>query len=187
MARKNRTERITGDKALNGEIRSFTDIVTINNLTPETAEFYITDGGFLGLKENGEDKGRVGIYRMTPINDPNRHLSVRDTETNELGIIFDLNVFPEDQRKIIETDIILRYFTPEITEITDIKEEYGYTFIKAETSAGFREFTMREMSYNIIFLSPTSCFLTDTDGNRYLISDIRKMSDKVTRIIGVWA
>jgi len=185
--RRNRSNPEAGAETPENTGGGFADIVTVNKLTPESAEFFIMGGGFLGLKENGEDKGRVGVHRMTPITSPDRHLSIRNMEMKEIGIIFNLNDFSEAQREIIMSDIRLRYFTPEITDITELKEDYGYTFITAETSAGKREFTMRDLSHNIIFLTQISCFLTDTDGNRYFVADINKMSDKVMRVIGVWA
>ena len=77
------------------------DIVEIKRLTPENSEFYITKGGFLGVKIEAEDKGRVGLFRMTPITKPNSHISVRDMDAKELGIVFNMGEFSGEQQKIM--------------------------------------------------------------------------------------
>jgi len=165
------------------------DIVTIVKLTPADSEFYITDGGFVGLKMNGDDKGRVQLMKMRPFSDEDGYISVRDMEEKdkEHGIVYAIDTFPAEQQKMVRDELALRYFTPSIIDVTDIKEEYGYTFIKADTSAGKREFVMRDLSNNIIFLSQTKALLVDTDGNRYLVPELRKLNDKALRVIGVWA
>ena len=166
------------------------DIVDITKLTPTDCEFYITKGGFVGLRlgqTEKEDKGRVLLMKMRPFSDEDGYVSVRDMDLKEFGIVYAISDFPADQQKMIREELALRYFTPEVTEITDIKEEYGYTFIKADTSAGKRDFVMRDLSNNIIFLSQTKALLIDTDGNRYLVPELRKLNDKALRVIGVWA
>jgi hypothetical protein len=124
---------------------------------------------------------------MRPFTDEFGYVSVRDMDMKEHGIVYAIDDFPEMQQKIMQDELALRYFTPEILEITDITEEYGYTFIKADTNAGKREFVMRDLSNNIIFLSQTKALLADTDGNRYLVPELKKLNDKALRIIGVWA
>jgi len=165
------------------------DIVTITKLTSPECEFYITKGGFVGLKMGDEDKGRVQLMKMRPFSDEDGYISVRDVEAKEKehGIVYAINDLPANQQKMLRDELALRYFTPEVTNIYDIKEEYGYTFIKADTSAGKREFVMRDLSNNIIFLSQTKALLVDTDGNRYLVPELKNLNDKALRVIGVWA
>jgi len=136
---------------------------------------------------NVEDKGRVQLLKMRPFSDENSYISVRDMDLKEIGVVYAITDFPEVQQKIMQDELALRYFTPVVKQITDIKEEYGYTFIKADTSAGEREFVMRDLSNNIIFLSQSKALLIDTDGNRYLVPELKNMGDKALRIIGVWA
>jgi hypothetical protein len=163
------------------------DIVEINRLEPPECGFYLAKGGFIGLKVGDEDKGRVNLLKMRPFTDEDGYVSVRDMDMKEIGIVYAIADFPEDEQKLMRDELAMRYFTPEVLEVTEIKEEYGYTFIWADTSAGKREFVMRDLSNNIIFLSPTKALLVDTDGNRYLVPELRKLNDKAMRVIGVWA
>jgi hypothetical protein len=171
--------------------QSIGDIVTITKLLPPDDTFYLTPGGFIGLKRvtegNEDDKGRVLLLKMRPFTDENGYISVRDMDSKEIGVVYAISDFPDAQQRLMQDELAMRYFTPEVLLITDITEEYGYTFIKAETSAGSREFVMRDLSNNIIFLSQTTALLVDTDGNRYLIPELSKLNDKAMRIIGVWA
>jgi len=166
---------------------SLMDIVEITRLTPANTEFYLTKGGFIGIRLDGEDKGRAGLFRMTPITNPDQHISVRDMELKEFGIVFDIKEFPEGQKTLMREELSMRYFTPIVRKITHIKEEYGYTFITAETDVGTRDFTLRDLSNSILFLTAVKCLLIDTDGNRYIVENVKELGDKTKRIIGVWA
>jgi len=180
-------ENVGADLAASPEDAKIEDIVNIIKLIPAECEFYITKGGFVGLKFGEEDKGRVLLMKMRPFSDEDGYVSVRDMDLKEIGIVYAIADFPTNQQKMVRDELALRYFTPEVENITDIKEEYGYTFIKADTSAGKREFVMRDLSNNIIFLSQTKALLVDTDGNRYLVPELKNLNDKALRVIGVWA
>jgi hypothetical protein len=128
--------------------KSIEDIVNITKLLPPDDAFYLAKGGFVGLRrkadikeDNAEgDRGRVQLLKMRPFTDEDGYISVRDMDMKEIGIVYAIADFPDDQQKLMRDELSLRYFTPVVREITDIKEEYGYTFIKTETDAGYNIF-----------------------------------------------
>lgn len=164
------------------ELKEFSDAVY---LKADDLEFYETEGGLLGVKyKNYND--RVNILRIFPLTKLEKYISVRDKEFEELGIIEDLNTLSEKQRQVVNTELDKRYFMPVITSVSDIKEDFGNLFWVCETTSGPRSFTVRDLSYNLIFMSDGAIVLVDTDGNRYKIEDVYKLGAKAVRYLDIW-
>ena len=168
------------------------DYADINYLSPEKCEFYETEGGLLGMKMDGEDLGRVALLRMFPLRNPSRFISVRRENRErsdsrvEYGVIEDLSAFSGGQRELIDKELARRYFVPEITKVTNVKEEYGHTYWNVETTAGDRSFTVFDMNSNLLNLGGGRVMMVDVDGNRYVFPDVKKIGEKALRLIEIW-
>ena len=55
-----------------------------------------------------------------------------------------------------------------------------------ETTAGSTDFTVEDMSANIIKLGDNSVILIDVYSNRYLFKDIKKLGDKTMQTLEIW-
>ena len=169
------------------------ELVKITYLTPENTVFRTTEGGFVSMEIiGGAFYPRVNMYRIFPFRAPNEYISVRDPNDKEenfrlknveVGIIRDLSIFDSQQAEIINTELARRYFLPEITEVTDVKEEYGYCYWKVETDAGNIRFTSRSGNNVLIPKGGYNIIVIDVDGNRYEIKDYSKLNNKVQKII----
>lgn len=155
-------------------------LLSVNMLTPENAVFSATKGGFITLKLNGEDKGKVNIICTYPFTAPDEFLSVRLTEDKqeELGIIEHINDFDQKTVEIIKTHLSLRYFMPEILKIYSVKEEYGHTYWSVLTDKGKHKFTSPSGSSRSVIRNGNRVIIRDSDQNRYEIKDLTKLSVK---------
>ena len=90
------------------------------------------------------------------------------------------------QRVLLEEELDRRYFVPRITGVKSVKEEFGYQYWDVETTAGPREFTMNDLSSNLIPLKEKQVLLLDIDGNRYLIPDLTRLEAKALKFIDIW-
>ncbi|HWT26300.1 MAG TPA: DUF1854 domain-containing protein [Mobilitalea sp.] len=156
------------------------DLLVLRFLNKENAAFTRTQGGFVALEYEGKMYERVGLYRTFPFTDPEHYISVReaDEKAREIGVIKDLkaNVTKEEVRMITE-QLELRYFTPIIKKVNDIKEEYGYAYFDVKTNYGVCKFTIQMNGGGSVFhLSEYRILITDLDGNRYEIPDLLKLS-----------
>ena len=79
-----------------------------------------------------------------------------------------------------------RYFIPDITKVDEVKDEFGHTMWKTQTTAGAREFTVTDMSSNVFNLGNNKIMLVDVYGNRYYIPDITKLDDKTMKVLEIW-
>lgn len=163
---------------------SLSDYIDIRYLDPAEARFEETPGGFVKLTI-GEDEvyPRVALYRAFPFSYEDRYISVRDLEGNEIGMIKELGAFGEETVQLILRELERRYFTPVISRIESIKEEFGYAYWTVDTDAGSRRFTVRDMQLNVVLLSSHHVLIIDVDGNRYDIPDYRELEPKSRKYI----
>jgi hypothetical protein len=159
-------------------------------MTPENSWFSLSTGGLISLKiinADGEEETfeRVVIRRSFPVTAPDEFLSVREPDSrikgrgSEIGMIRNINIFDKDTVKLINDELEVRYFTPEIKKITSAKEKFGYTYWEAETTAGSASIVLNNPFSNIRVLEDKRIFISDMDGNCFIIPDPSKL-DKLS-------
>ena len=159
-------------------------------MTPENEWFSLSAGGLISLKiinaeGNEEFFERVVIRRSFPVTAPDEFLSVREPDSRikgrgaEIGMIRNVNIFDKDTVKLINDELEVRYFTPEIKKITSAKEKFGYTYWEAETTAGNASIVLNNPFSNIRVLEDMRIFISDMDGNCFVIPDPSKL-DKLS-------
>lgn len=165
---------------------------TVEYITNSDIAFSLNGTGLISATFRGEDAGRVAVLRMFPFEYEEEYLCVRrenyrraDKEA-EIGIIRTLADFSDEQKEIVRTELKKRYFVPEILEVTEVKDELGHTAWKTKTTAGEREFTVNDMSNNVVNLGKNRIMLIDVYGNRYYIPDITKTDDKTLKVLEIW-
>jgi len=155
-------------------------------LTPKNAVFKRSNGGLISLdlkNPDGKDEffERIVIFRCFPITNPNEFLSVREPDSKkmgrgkEIGMIRYMKDFPETQQELFKEELDRRYFSPEITKITSVKDKFGYTYWEAETNAGSMTFILNNPFSNIRLLEDGRIFINDIDGNSFQIKDPSKL------------
>ena len=160
-------------------------MLRLRYLNGDNAVFTRTAGGFVSLDiakgENGEPEhyDRVRVVRSFPFTAPDTYISIRTTEekSKEIGIIKNIaKDVSKDTRKMLEEQMNLRYFTPVITKINDIREEYGHAYWDVETTGGPCKFVIYMNSSSVVSLSDVRLMITDLDGNRFEVPDYTKLS-----------
>lgn len=170
---------------LEQEKKSVEDLIAIKPITRENAVFTRTSGGFVQLRlilPDGETKtyARVAVHRCFPHSDPDHYISIREPEGDgrEIGLIEDLNALSEDTRDMLREQMALRYFSPKITRVHSIKEEYGYSYWDVETDRGACRFTVRMGGGSVYPIGANRYLVTDLDGNRFEIPDLYKLTPR---------
>jgi len=135
-------------------------------LTPDIARFEETEGHLLSVRVREERHPVVYLHCSFPHTSKDDYISVRTIDNQEVGMIRTLADFPEPVQELLRRHIRLRYFTPAITRILDVKDEFGYSYWNVETTAGHCQFTVGRGN-NI----------------RFVIEDVGKLSDKEYRMI----
>jgi len=155
-------------------------------LDVKQVEFYATEGGFAGLKYNGEDHKHIILRRIMPLQMPMEYISVADTENKEIGILKSVADLPTNQQEIVTRELDNRYYSPEVLEVISVQDKLGYVYLemRLKNKQG-KEYTkncaVKDVSRNIRMLSNTRVIIFDVDGNRYVISDVANLNRKSMR------
>lgn len=152
----------------------------LNFITRENSCFSRTEGGFLSLEFGGKKYKRVAVYRAFPFTDPKKYISIRhpDEKAKEIGMIENLDDMDGETVKMLEEQLDIRYFTPIITRVNDIKDRYGFAYFDVVTNKGPCKFTIRNGGGSVVNLSESRLLLSDLDGNRFEVPDVTKLTAK---------
>jgi len=161
------------------------DAAQIRYLSPADTTFIRTEGRMLNVQIGDQLHTGVYIHCSFPHTNKRIYLSVRTAENEEVGMIRSLDEFPKETQELLEEQVQLRYFAPEITKVLSVKEEFGYSYWEAETSSGLCRFTVRGGGGNIKLMTPNRLLVVDVDGNRFIIPELDRLSDKEYRMIEV--
>ena len=173
-----------GDVIKNEELLT-EEMLELKFLNKDNASFKPTPGGFVSLEFEGEFYSRVYFHRAFPFSAPDEYISVRESEgkNKEIGMIRNLNELGETQ-KLVKKQLELRYFTPKITSVYKVKEEYGYSYWDVATDRGPCRFTADQNG--VVKLSQTRLIINDVDGNRFELPDVTALSSKELRMIDLY-
>ncbi len=174
------------------------DSVEIEFIEPGEAEFNLTESHLLTLDFKGTHYPCVQLHRSFPFTNPNMYISVRDDDDSdkdkvreignekkkEVGMIRNLDAFDEKTRALLEKFLELRYFTPNITKIESIKEEFGYRYWTVQTDKGPCKFTTTLSRGTVQNLaSSDKVMIYDVDGNRFKIDKFSEVDSKLKKQI----
>jgi len=123
---------------------------------------------------DGSTRTKIEPTYAFPVSETNRYISLRDEESNEIGIIEDIKHLPQESRKILVEELEKRYFMPKITKINALEGQFGITQWMVETSQGDVQFSLRSR-YDIVTLENGRILIKDADGNRYEIENYNKL------------
>ena len=167
------------------------------DMKPENSWFSASVGGLISLKiinAEGEEEffERVVLRRSFPVTAPDEFISVREPDTRlkgrgaEIGMIRHINVFDKATIDLLNAELELRYFTPTITKITSAKEKFGYNYWEAETTAGSVSLVLNNPFGNIRKLEDGRIFISDMDGNCFIIPDPTKLDRQSYKYIEIY-
>lgn len=155
-------------------------MLRIRFLKEEDVEFKRVGNGFLSLRVGNEFYPRVNVVRMFPFSDSGKFISIRNAENQkeEIGIVEDLETLNSEVRDMLLEQLSLRYFTPVIRKVKNIKDEYGYSYWDVETDRGECKFTVKMGGKSISHLSEERVLITDIDENRFEIENVSGLTPK---------
>ena len=166
-------------------------------LTVDNAVFTRSPSGLVSLtlkndKGETEEFERVVAVRCFPVTNPDEFVSIREPDSKkkgrgkEIGMIRRMADMTKETQDLLNDELARRYFTPEITKITGMKEKFGYSYWDVETSAGKVTFVLNNPFSNIRVLEDNSVFINDIDGNCFKIVDPAKLDAASLRRIEVY-
>ncbi len=170
------------ESAVQATTSSLAYAIDIGMLDLTQAEFYVTPGGFTGLKYAGKDYNRVTLRRALPIGNPMEYISVADKDNKEIGMIRSLSELREEQFNIVVAELNNRYYSPTVYEIKSVKDKLGYVYMELIIGRDGVKFkkncAVKDVNRNIRMLDEDRLAIFDVDGNRYIVQSLSGLSKK---------
>ena len=128
---------------------------------------------------------QVDVHRAFPLSHPEEHIVLRDGKNQEVGVLESLSVVPEPALSWLRAQLHRRYFLPRVSAIFDITEKFGSSVWELDTDRGRRTVTTGAMNESVHEIEPGRYLLTDVEGNRYEIRDLKELdADSRARFLG---
>lgn len=154
------------------EVGSEPDDFVPRYLDPKTVRLYRSPLGAARLDLLNEVcYSRVAVRQIMPLSDPEHYISLWVADDAEIGIIRDPLELDDDSRQVLSEELDVRYFTPVITKIYEVKERFGVHEWDVDTSRGRVTFSVRGLHQNVKQVPPARLIVTDVRENRYDIPD----------------
>ena len=159
-----------------GPTRSLAELSVTVWLTPENATFYLKND-FLHIKTESYE-GRVHLCREFPFELEWEFISVMDERQSEVGIIRSVSLFAGVGEELLRTELSRRYYAPVVDKILSVKERYGFSYWRVQTSEGNVSFTLHDTYRSIIRAGGGRVVLLDVNGNRFEIPNVEALDRK---------
>jgi hypothetical protein len=158
------------------------DPTQLRFLTPDMCRIHLGNLGALHVTiiNEGIYGGVYAAYDF-PVGHPDKYISLIQAmgeKDREVGIIKDLNEFPESDAQLVRQALNRRYFVHTITAIKEIGWKFGLVSFGVETDKGPVNFYMRWSQDRAVDYGKQGKVIIDLEGNRYLIPDLDKLAPK---------
>ena len=125
--------------------------------------------------QNGDILEKLEPRRLFPVSKPNDYITLLDTNGDEKAVIRSISELAPSSREVIEYSLNDYYLVPHILKIISITEKNGKVHWCVETDRGYKEFDVRNRNHDVRVYSDGRMRVRDSDDNRYLVSDYRKL------------
>ena len=125
--------------------------------------------------QNGDVLEKLEPRRLFPVSKPNDYITLLDTNGDEKAVIRSISELAPASREVIEYSLNDYYLVPHILKIISITEKNGKVHWCVETDRGYKEFDVRNRNHDVRVYSDGRMRVRDSDDNRYLVSDYRKL------------
>ena len=149
--------------------------VTIND------EITLSENNLVNLTlQNGKVFEKLEPRRLFPVSRIDEYITLLDTDGVEVAVIRKISDITPSSREVIEYSLNDFYLVPHILRIISITEKNGKIRWCVETDRGIKEFDVRNRNHDVRVYSDGRVRVRDSDDNRYIIFDYRKL-DKHSR------
>lgn len=135
-----------------------------------SAKLLLRDGR-LHAQIDDADPVIVRLVRTRPRTAPDGELVALDGKKREVWLWANLAAMDPDSRALAETALAERYHEPAILRFESIRSRFGVWQVVAVTTAGQRNFALRNPERSVETMSDGRVLLRDVNGNRYVIPD----------------
>lgn len=145
---------------------------------------YVTDKDSVTKDENnlvnvtlsdGRELKSLEPRRLFPVSRAESYITLLDSDGKEQALIKEIDKLSPDSAKVIRESLDDYYLVPHITRIVSAVEKYGTLRWTVETDRGIKSFDIRNRNHDVKVYRDGRVRVRDSDDNRYIIDDYRKL------------
>ena len=125
--------------------------------------------------QDGSVYEKLEPRRLFPVSRIDEYITLLDEEGKEVAVIRNLTDIDPASKEVIDYSLSDYYLVPHILKILSITEKNGKIHWIVETDRGYKEFDVRNRNHDVRVYSDGRVRVRDSDDNRYIISDYRKL------------
>jgi len=149
----------------------------------ELRMFYHPEGMARLTVDNDRSYPRIKVAIAAPLSRRGKYVSILNGKGEEIIMLPDLQGLDPESRRVAEQELERRYLTSRVRRLVSLKQEFGVTYWEAETDRGIRDFVVRDLQENCIWLSESHLLLVDVDGSRFEIPDRRLLDERSQQLL----
>ena len=130
--------------------------------------------------KNGAIFEELEPRRLFPVSNLDEYITLLNKDGVEVAIIRKATDLDRDSFDVLSYSLNDYYLVPHILRILSVTEKYGTLHWSVETDRGFKEFDIRNRNHDVKVFKDGRVRVRDSDDNRYVIEDYRKL-DKHSR------
>jgi hypothetical protein len=138
--------------------------------------------GVLSLAAGDRLHANVRVLRAAPLSDPDRYISIVDTNNDEIAMIKDLADLDAETRRVVRQELEDRYMTLTIRRVNSARTESGEWYLEVETNLGPRIVGLRDVPETVRRIG-SRLLICDLDGNRYEVPDISRLERRSANVL----
>ncbi|MBP1990637.1 DUF1854 domain-containing protein [Paenibacillus eucommiae] len=154
---------------------SVNDPYEINVLSPDHVSFCRGAGGVFKGVIGSTAYEELVVCRAFPYTYLTKYISVRNLKGEELGVIVEQEQLDEESRSELEKELSMRYFAPQVTRVDSVKQKSEMWVWELQTNLGPTRLTMRNLHEHMLFPGDSRVILTDMNGKRCEIPNVRAL------------
>ncbi len=140
------------------------------------------DGNLRLIDGQGVGHGPVVPVRAFPIESPETHISIVDSDGREVAAIAALADLDPDSRAMIQQALASREFMPVIERIESVSRYVTPCTWTVSTDRGPTAFVLKSEE-GIRRLPPARLLIADADGIQYLVPDTGKLDERSRKLL----
>ena len=113
--------------------------------------------------------------RVFPLSGKSDYVSFQGERGREVLLLSHPHKLDRKSRAVLEHAIERTYFAARILQVYEIKESMGVSRWRVRTDRGYAHFEVVDRNQHIRSMPPARYLITDADGNRFVIEDLREL------------
>jgi len=150
---------------------------------PERVRVWEDEFHVLHVSVDGEVSSKVRPVRVFPISGKADYVSFLDEKDKEVCLLARPDRLDKESRRILEHALARMYYTPKILRVDRISEVMGVATWDVMTDRGYASFEIVDRRHHIRALPGGRYVLSDADGNRFEIEDIKALDPRSQALV----